>query len=202
MSATRRGGRRGGAAPRVALPGASARVQVPQPSPALARDPWAWACLLAIVPLLVRCAGARLGEPVAEDFDFLRRSLFHGVGSLLDGGGSQAFWRPIPHQLYYAALGPLMLAHPRAIAVLHVLLLAAATVLVHRALRSSLGGPVACLAATFPALSESTRTLVSWPSQFVTEPSEAIASSSFRRLMERCTVVMLVSNPPSQRWFT
>ena len=30
----------------------------------------------------------------------------------------------------------------------------------------------------------------------------AIASSSFSRLIDFCTVIMLVSSPPSQRWFT
>src|SRR5262249_55002760 len=125
---------------------APAPAPVTSPPP-VARDPWAWASLLAIVPLLVRSMGAPLGEPVAEDFDFLRRSLVHGIGSLLDGGGSTAFWRPIPHQLYYAALGPLMLGHPRLVATLHALLLAAGAVLIYRALRGALGGPVACAAA-------------------------------------------------------
>jgi len=137
------------------------------PAPALWRDPWALATALAVVPLLVRCAGAPLGEAVAEDFDFLRRSLFTGMGSLLDGGGSTAFWRPVAHQVYYAALGPLIVSHPLVVALLHVALLLAGSLLVFRALRAPLGGSAACVAATFPMLSESTRTLVSWPSQFV-----------------------------------
>jgi len=131
------------------------------------RDPWAWACVLAMLPVLIRCLGAPLGEPVAEDFDFLRRSLFHGVGSLLDGGGSTAFWRPVAHQLYYAALGPLIVSSPRAVAALHAILLAAGMLLVFRALRPRMSGAAAFVAATFPAFAESTRTLVSWPSQFV-----------------------------------
>jgi tetratricopeptide (TPR) repeat protein len=145
---------------------ANAGPPVP-PAPPLARDPWAWASLLAILPLLARCIGAPLGEPVAEDFDFLRRALFHGPGSLFDGGGSTAFWRPVAHQVYYATLGPLILDHPRAIASLHALLLAAGALLVYRALRPSLGGMAACVAASFPCFAESTRTLVGWPSQFV-----------------------------------
>jgi len=144
-----------------------AAVAAPGIAPQVWRDPWALATVLATLPLLARCAGAPLGEAVAEDFDFLRRSLFLGVGSLLDGGGSTAFWRPLAHQLYYAGLGPLIVAHPRAVAALHLLLLAAGSLLVFRALRPHLGGPAACVAATFPMLSESTRTLVSWPSQFV-----------------------------------
>ena len=137
------------------------------PVPPLWRDPWALATALAVIPLLVRCAGAPLGEAVAEDFDFLHRSLFVGLGSLLDGGGSSAFWRPLAHQVYYAALGPLIVSHPLVVAMLHALLLLAGSLLVYRALRPHLGGTVACVAATFPMLSESTRTLVSWPSQFV-----------------------------------
>jgi hypothetical protein len=112
-------------------------------------------------------AGAPWGEPVAEDFDFLHRALLQGMGSLLDGGGSQAFWRPIPHQLYYAAFGRLILAAPALVAVIHLACLAAAAVLVQRALRPRLGGALACAAATFPMLAESTRTLASWPTQFV-----------------------------------
>src|SRR5262249_46832244 len=64
------------------------------PAPPLWRDRWALVTALGVVPLLVRSIGAPLGEPVAEDFDFLRRSLFGGMGTLLDGGGSTAFWRP------------------------------------------------------------------------------------------------------------
>jgi hypothetical protein len=152
-------------------PGRPAPAKVPAPEatppPPLARDPWALATALAVVPLLVRCWGAPLGEPVAEDFDFLRRSLFTGMGSLLDGGGSSAFWRPLAHQVYYAALGPLIVSQPFAVAMLHALLLLAGSLLVYRALRPHLGGAAACVAATFPMLSESTRALVSWPSQFV-----------------------------------
>jgi hypothetical protein len=120
-----------------------------------------------VIPLLVRCAGTPLGEPVAEDFDFLRRTLFGGMGSLLDGGGSTSFWRPVAHQLYYAALGPLHVTRPAWVAALHVLLLVAGSLLVFRVLRSPLGGPAAWFAASFPMFAESTRTLVSWPTQFV-----------------------------------
>ena len=147
---------------------AAAPARTPAASaPPFVRDPWALATALAVIPLLVRCAGAPLGEAVAEDFDFLRRSLFTGMGSLLDGGGSSAFWRPLAHQVYYAALGPLIVSQPLVVALLHALLLLAGSLLVYRALRPHLGGAAACMAATFPMLSESTRTLVSWPSQFV-----------------------------------
>ncbi|HEU5319495.1 MAG TPA: hypothetical protein VFX28_01745, partial [Methylomirabilota bacterium] len=70
-------------------------------------------------------AGAPWGEPVAEDFDFLHRALFEGMGTLLDGGGSSAFWRPIPHQLYYATFGRASLATPALVTVFHLGCLAA-----------------------------------------------------------------------------
>ena len=152
---------------RPAPPVAAAAAGVGTAEVPLARDPWAWLVLLAVVPLALRMAGAHWGEPVAEDFDFLRRANLEGMGTLLDGGGSQAFWRPIPHQLYYAAFGRLILSSPAAVTVVHLMVLALGALLVHRALRPSLGGPLACLAASFPLLGESTRTLASWPTQFV-----------------------------------
>lgn len=139
----------------------------PSAPPPTGRDPWAWACVAAIVPLLARTIGAPVGEAVAEDFDFLHRTIFTGVGSLLDGGGSTAFWRPVAHQIYYAALGPLIVSQPRVVAALHALLLAAGAVLVYRALRARMSGLAASSAAAFPMFSESTRTIVAWPSQFV-----------------------------------
>ncbi|HEV2105511.1 MAG TPA: tetratricopeptide repeat protein, partial [Candidatus Eisenbacteria bacterium] len=137
------------------------------PPPRTWRDPWAWAAALAVLPLLGRCAGAPLGEPVAEDFDFLHRARLEGMGTLLDGGGSHAFWRPVAHQLYYAALGGAIVAHPLAVALLHAALLAAAALLLYRALRPAWSGPLAAAAASFPLLAESTRTLIAWPSHFV-----------------------------------
>jgi hypothetical protein len=104
---------------------------------------------------------------VAEDFDFLRRALLTPSNSLLDGGGSQSFWRPVAHQIYYEGLGPLILAHPAWVAALHALLLALASVLLYRVFRRTWSGPLAAAAASFPLLAESTRTLVCWPSHFV-----------------------------------
>jgi len=139
----------------------------PPASPPFARDPWAWATLLAVLVLAARMAGGPSGEPVAEDFDFLRRALLQGMGSLLDGGGSQSFWRPIPHQLYYALLGRAILAAPGAVAALHLALLALGAWRLSRTLRPHWSGPLACMAATFPLLGESVRTIASWPTQFV-----------------------------------
>jgi hypothetical protein len=119
-----------------------------------------------VFPVVLHSLGARLGEPVAEDFDFLHFALFSRF-TLLDGGGSDAFWRPIPHQLYYRLLWRLILGRPALLATLHVVLLALATVLIYRALRRGLPPAWAALIATFPLLSESTRALISWPSHFV-----------------------------------
>src|SRR5207249_8502584 len=114
------------------------------------RDRWAWLTGLAVIPLMARAWGAPFGEPVAEDFDFLHRALFDRSWHLLDGGGSQAYWRPLSLQLYYRAFGPLMLSHPGAVAALHALALALAALLLYRALRSAWSGPLACAAASFP----------------------------------------------------
>jgi hypothetical protein len=135
--------------------------------PPLWRDPWAWVSVLAVLPLVLHTLGAPLGEAVAEDFDFLHRALLQGMGTLLDGGGSEAFWRPVPHQLYYAGLGRLIVSHPGAVATLHIVLLSLGALLLYRTLRPAWPGPMAVAAASFPLLAESTRTLVSWPSQFV-----------------------------------
>jgi len=129
-------------------------------------DPWAWLCAFAPLVLFAGTRGAARGEPVAEDFDFLRRALLE-PHTWWDGGGSLSFWRPVSHQLYYDVLGRLMLTHPLAVSALHGVLLAVATVLLYRLLRGPLGSPLAAAAATFPLLSESTRTLVCWPSHFV-----------------------------------
>ena len=148
---------------------APARITAPPVSaaPPTWRDPWAWCVVAGVLPLIAKCWGAPLGEPVAEDFDFLHRSLFHGVGSFFDGGGSQAFWRPLAHQGYYALLGRLVVSHPLVVAMLHVVLLVAGSLLLYRVFRLGFEGPVAAMAAAFPLMAESTRTIVGWPTQFV-----------------------------------
>jgi len=130
-------------------------------------DPWAWLTVLSALPLAIAMRGAPWGEPVAEDFDFLRRALFEGTGSLLDGGGSHAFWRPVPFQLYYAAVGRLILSAPALVTALHLALLALGALLLYRALRPTWSGPLACAAATFTLLAEGTRTIAGWSAQFV-----------------------------------
>ncbi len=137
------------------------------PAPPLWRDPWAWASVLAVIPVVLHALGAPLGEPAAEDFDFLHRALLEHRHTLLDGGGSLAFWRPLSHQVYYLLFGPLMLAHPRAIAAIHVLALGVGSLLIYRMLRGTWPGYAAAAAAAFPLLADSTRTIITWPTHSV-----------------------------------
>ncbi len=130
-------------------------------------DPWAWTSALAVLPLLLHSLGAPLGEPVAEDFDFLHYAMFSPHPTLLGGGGSTAFWRPVAHQLYYRVLGGLILAHPGWLSALHVALLSLSSLLLYRTFRRAWPGAWSAAIATFPLLSESSRTLISWPSHFV-----------------------------------
>src|SRR5258706_1713724 len=138
-----------------------------EPAPPLHRDRWAWLAALAVLPVVIHAWGAPLGEAVAEDFDFLQRVLFSKTHTLLDGGGSTAFWRPVAHQLYYETFGGLILNHPGMLATLHVLMLALSSLLLYRSFRQAWPGPAAMVVASFPLLSESTRTVISWPSHFV-----------------------------------
>src|SRR5689334_1439772 len=101
----------------------------PSPAPPTWRDPWAWASALAVVPLVVKCIGGALGEPAAEDFDMLHRVLFERSHSLLDGGGTSAFWRPVSFQLYFGAFGRMLLARPAGVAFVHAVLLALTAVI-------------------------------------------------------------------------
>jgi len=181
------------ARPPVAVAGAVASPALP---PAL-RDPWLLVSALAVLPIVLHGLGAPLGEPVAEDFDFLRHNVLLGRHGLFDGGGSQAFWRPVSHQLYYALLGPLILAHPRIVATLHALLLAVAAALLYRALRRWWSGPQAAVAAAFPFLMESVRTVFAWPSHGVELTSLLFTVLAFhaasRRRLATCLVALALA---------
>jgi hypothetical protein len=120
----------------------------------------------ALLAVALHSRAAPLGEPAAEDFDFLHRTLIERRFAFFDGGGSLAFWRPLSQQVYYALLGPLMLTQPRAIGALHLALLGLAALLVYRVLRQAWPGYAAATAAAFPLLADSTRALVTWPSHF------------------------------------
>lgn len=139
---------------------------VPVSPPRARIDLGAFAAAGAVVVLLAKSLGAALGEPAAEDFDFLRHVVLGGHHSWLDGGGSLSFWRPLAQQVYYGLCGPLMLDHPRVLAALHFALLAATAMLLHRLLRTWWPAPFAAAAAAFPFLAEGARSLLAWPGQF------------------------------------
>jgi hypothetical protein len=126
-----------------------------------------WVSVFAVVPVVLHSLGAPLGEPFADDFDYLHRTLFQGVGSFFDGYGSTLYWRPFGRQIYFGALSHLIVSHPHAIVALHVALLAMTALLLYRAFRPSFSGPTAAAIATFPLGMESARMLIAWPSHFM-----------------------------------
>jgi hypothetical protein len=128
------------------------------------RDPWALAVALAVLPAVFAARHGLPGEPVADDFGFLHRALLSGRLDWLGGGGSPLYWRPLSRQLYYRLLGPLMLSHPLLVALLQAALLAAAGVLLYRALRPAWPAPAAAAAGAFPLLLEADRQLIAWSS--------------------------------------
>lgn len=134
--------------------------------PPFAGDPWAWVVLLGVLPLVLRSLGAPLGEPIADDFDYLYRALLTHERGFFDGFGSILYWRPVGRQVYYLLLSPLIVAAPWIVPTLHAVLLGLAGLLIYRALRSQWSGPAAAVAATFPMLAESTRMLLAWSSHF------------------------------------
>lgn len=131
------------------------------------RDPWAWASVLAVAPLVLHSMGAPLGEPAADDIGQLHHALFSPRHTWLDNGGSQSYWRPLAYQGYYGLLTNVILTRPLLVAALHVALLALASLLLYRVLRRSLPGPWAASAASFPLIAESTRALITVPIHFV-----------------------------------
>lgn len=137
------------------------------PNPPAGRDLWGWASLLVLVPLVLGSLGAPLGEPVADDFDHLHYALFAPHWTLLDGGGSTSFWRPLAYQGYFGLLSRAFLASRLVVVALHLALLAAAVVLFYRTARRFMPGSWAAVAAGFPLLCESARALIAVPVHFV-----------------------------------
>jgi tetratricopeptide (TPR) repeat protein len=131
------------------------------------RSPWAWASLLAVLPLVLHSLGAPLGEPFADDFDYIRRMLLEGGSSFFDGCGSVLYWRPLGRQVYFGLLSPLIVAHPVWVPIIHFAALATMALLLYRAFRTGWPGPWAAGAATFILFAESTRMLAAWPSHFM-----------------------------------
>lgn len=130
------------------------------------RDRWALAPLLAALALAAHAWFPFVGEPVADDFDFLHDTFLSGHGDWLDGGGSHYYWRPLARQLYYRVLGGVMLTHPAWVAGLETALAALAGLFLYRALRRYWPGAWAAAAASFPLLLEAGRPLVSCPTNF------------------------------------
>lgn len=161
--------------------------------PPLLRDPWALAALLSVVPLVLHSLGAPLGEPFADDFDYLHRVLLGGPLSFLDGGGSVLYWRPIGRQVYYSLLTPLILGSPGVVAALHVVALALIALLVYRTLRPHWSGPAAAAAAAFVPLSESTRMLAAWPSHFMDLGAMLFAALALHEASRRRWITALAS---------
>ena len=172
--------RHGGGRPRLGDPPKPGRRQPPEEKrpaeraqepprgvdlpPPVWRDPWALASALAVVPLVLHSLGAPLGEPFADDFDYLRHELLEGGGSFFDGGGSTLWWRPLARQVYFGLLSPLIVARPGLVYAFHLLLLAIASVLLYRAFRRRWPGSWSAACGTFFLLAESTRMLPAWPS--------------------------------------
>src|SRR5262245_12653056 len=103
----------------------------PPPPRSWWRDPWAWTSVLAVVPLVLHSMGAPLGVPAADDIGQLHHTLFSPRHTWLDIGGSQSYWRPLAYQGYYGLLTNVILTRPLLIAVLHVALLALASLLLY-----------------------------------------------------------------------
>lgn len=130
------------------------------------RDPWLVAALLAPLVLLAFLAGQPLGEPVADDYDYLHHVLLSGSWSWFDGCGSSLYWRPLARQAWYAALAPAMLHQPVAVALVQVGCLCLAAALLYRAFRPALGPVAAFAVSTAPWMMESSRLLIAWPTCF------------------------------------
>jgi hypothetical protein len=90
-----------------------------------------------------------------------------GPASLWSGGGSKAFWRPIPHQLYYLVMAPRFYSAPWLVPLLHGAVLCAIGYMLIATLRHRLGMAAAGCVAGFLLLSEPARSLLTWPSHFV-----------------------------------
>ncbi len=161
-----RPGRDRGTPPRAPRRAARPAASAPGPAPPWTRDGWALAPLLAALALAAHAWFPFIGEPVADDFDFLHHTIYAAPGGWLDGGGSRFYWRPLARQLFYRLLGGPMQAHPAGVAAFEVALAALAGLLLYRALRRYWPGGWAAAAASFPLLIEAGRPLVSCHSNF------------------------------------
>ena len=129
-------------------------------------DPWLIAAFLAPVVLLPLLAGERIGEPVADDFDFLYHVLLTGQWSWFDGCGANNYWRPLGRQAYYATFAPWMLHGPLVVALVQLGCLCLTAILLYRSFVPALGRGAAFAISTGPWMMESSRLLVAWPACF------------------------------------
>ncbi|MBI1797415.1 MAG: hypothetical protein HYR74_10235 [Candidatus Eisenbacteria bacterium] len=114
------------------------------------------------MPLVLHSRGGALGEPAADDWDFITYARA-GRFSFWDGGGSSAFWRPLPHQIYYGLISPLLPAHAWVVPVVHGAMLVVIALLIFRAARLRLPDGWAAAVATFPLFAEAARMALQWP---------------------------------------
>jgi hypothetical protein len=129
-------------------------------------DPWLIGVLLAPLILLTLLIGERLGEPVADDYDYLHYTVVGESWSWFDGSGANLYWRPLARQAYYAVLAPWMLHRPLAVALVQMGCLCVAAALLYRSFRPALGSVGAFAVSTAPWMMESSRLLIVWPSCF------------------------------------
>jgi hypothetical protein len=140
--------------------------RAPSTPPAPGKRPgWTWLVTgpLALIALLAACRGALLGVPVTDDYTFLAALRFHPL-DLLGPMGSPLYWRPLSRQIYFWALGPLLVTRPWIAVALHLVLLLALFLVLDRIARRFLDPPLAAVVAIFPLLGEPTRVLLAWPS--------------------------------------
>ena len=96
-------------------------------------DPCFIAALLTPL-LLLLLVGSHMGEPVADDYDFLHH-LNLSSWSWLDGGGANNYWRPLARQAYYTVFGSWMMRLPWAVALVHAAVSCVAAAFLYRAFR-------------------------------------------------------------------
>ncbi len=117
----------------------------------------------AFVVLAWSLRGAPLGTPVADDFEFLSRSLFGG-GGLLGSMGATYYWRPLSRQLWFPLVTPLLLAAPWVVAAIHVAILVAIAFVLARLARRWVGAAGAALVGAAVLATAPARVLITWPS--------------------------------------
>jgi hypothetical protein len=123
-----------------------------------------WAPLAALLALAWSLRGAPLGTPVADDFEFMSRMVFHRPLDFFDSMGATYYWRPFSRQVWFSLVTPLLVAAPWAVAALHVALVVALAWVLGRVAGRLAPAPAAPLVTAAVLLSEPARALITWPS--------------------------------------